>query len=715
MRERAGLLIALSVAALALAAQAQLIPWLSWTLLPKAQMDEIVGEASGETAWKTIASVAAFNRDRRPEEFSEMFLETRVVSGLLKDYGIAAEVRRYPAGQAWDPTKGELWEVAPRRQKLASFNDMVPMLAAWSSSTDTSADLVWVGRGTPGEIAAVNVEGRIVVTEGNITSVASEACLKKGALGVVAISMLRPYFDPLQLPWAQVKAPGIPGIPSSPTIEKAFFGFILPVREGDLLKKRLLAGETITVRAQVEARAVPYSAEDVIALIPGSDPAAGEVILSAHLFEGIVKQGANDNISGSACILEVARVLNVLVAEGRLPRPKRGIRFIWAPEYSGTGKWVRENPDLMARTLCNINMDMVGEWLSRNQSTFSLMRTTYGMPHYVNDVAESYYRFVGEANRDKLHDLRRRESAPQGRIVAPFGADEPFHYAVEWHFGSSDHEVFNDWSVGVPGVMMIAWPDRWYHTSGDLADKADPTQLKRAAVIGAAAAYTIASADEPMAVRIASETAANGARRIPVQLQSGLAALDKAGPEGLAEAYQKGYFGIEAALANEKATLGTVLELAPGAPGLARHVSRLSAAVDAAGASARCAIKAHMEAVAERLGARPVRRATLSPLEAKAAKLRPRRADKVRAGGYMDYEAFRNALPEALRPESPLDIYLLQKGVSDVAELRRLIDGTRSALDIKRTLDAESDQPSDLQAILDHLDLLKRAGLVEMD
>ena len=696
-------------------AKGQAIPWLSWTFLPQAQMDEIIGETSGETAWKTIASLAAFNRDRRPEEFSDMFLETRVVSGLLRDYGLGGiEVLRYPEGQAWDASKGELWEIKPHRRKLASFNDMVPMLAAWSSPTDTTADLVWVGRGTPEEIRLAKVEGKIVVTEGNILAVSAEACAKQGALGVVAISMLRPFFDPLQLPWTPVKMLPIPGMPPSSAPSKPVFGFCLPAREGDLLKKRLLGGESITVRAQVEAREVPYHLEDIVAVIPGTDPGAGEVILSAHLFEGNVKQGANDNLSGSACILEVARVLNTLIAEGRLPRPKRGIRFLWAPEFGGTGKWVQANPALMAKTLCDINMDMVGEWLSRNQSFFCLMRTTYGMPHYVNDVTENYFRFVGEGNRDKIHRHGQGADVP-GRIVAPFGADEPFPYSIEWHYGSSDHEVFNDWSVGVPGVMMIAWPDQWYHTSGDVADKADPTQLKRAAVIGAAAAYTIASADEAMAVRIASETAANGARRIPIQLQAGITALNDAGPEAFVEAYKKGLFAVEAALANEKATLASVLELAPGAPRLAKHISRMSEAVDGTGASAKAALKAHMEAVADRLGVSPVRKLTLTPLEAKAARLHPRRKDKVRAEGYLNYTRFRAALPADLRTESPLDLFLLKEGISDVWELRRLIDGKRSALDIKRTLDAQAPKPSDLQTILDYLDILKKADLIETD
>jgi hypothetical protein len=173
----------------------------------------------------------------------------------------------------------------------------------------------------------------------------------------------------------------------------------------------------------------------------------------------------------------------------------------------------------MEKTLCNINMDMVGEWLTKCQAHMCLMRTTYGNPHYINDVMENCYRYVGEGNRERIQNRSTSYPVPQ-RIVAPFGADEPFYYSIETHYGASDHEVFNDWGVGVPGVMMIAWPDPWYHLSGDLADKSDPTQLKRTVVIGAAAAYTVASADDNLAVRIAAETASNATRRLGHQLWS---------------------------------------------------------------------------------------------------------------------------------------------------------------------------------------------------
>ena len=49
---------------------AQMTPWLQWTLLPKAQVAEIVGEASGENAWKMIMETGGYDKDRTPEQFA---------------------------------------------------------------------------------------------------------------------------------------------------------------------------------------------------------------------------------------------------------------------------------------------------------------------------------------------------------------------------------------------------------------------------------------------------------------------------------------------------------------------------------------------------------------------------------------------------------------------------------------------------------------------
>ncbi len=122
------------------AAQAQYTPWLYWTFLPQEQMDVIVGEASGETAWRTIATINSYNRPRTDEEFKGNFFETRYVLDQLKAYGLTnAEVVTYPGGDGWLALKGDLWENKPIRQKLASYDDNVPMLAFGSSSADVTA------------------------------------------------------------------------------------------------------------------------------------------------------------------------------------------------------------------------------------------------------------------------------------------------------------------------------------------------------------------------------------------------------------------------------------------------------------------------------------------------------------------------------------------------------------------------------------------------
>jgi hypothetical protein len=322
---------------------------------------------------------------------------------------------------------------------------------------------------------------------------------------------------------------------------------------------------------------------------------------------------------------------------------------------------------------------------------------------------ENYYRYVGEGSRERIQNRAGAAGVPV-RVVAPTGADEPFLYSVETHYGASDHEVFNDWAVGVPGVMMIAWPDQWYHTSGDTADKADPTQLKRAAVIGAAGAYTVAAADGASAGRIAGEIASNAVRRLGHALAVAMEALNRAAAASFADdsRYARGI--VEAAVLNEKETLASVLELAPGEAALAGHVSRLSKAVDSSGAAALAALEAHRSEAARRLGAGalPV---GATELEKRAARIVPRPTARVREAGYRGYQRYITAVPAAERSKFPVTGQGLI--LANPSELQMLVNGRHSALDIQKMLDAQHERRSSLQAVLNHLEILKLAGLVE--
>jgi len=363
MTKRTLLLTLAAILLLGAIAAAQMTPWMQWTLLPQAIVDEIIGESSGENAWYAIMETGGYDKDRTASEYgpSSMFHETAFYLEKLKEYGLpGVELARYPGGTTWDGVKGELWETQPIRQKLASYRDMAAMLATGSATADVTAELVWVGSGRKEELQGKELKDKIAVTDGSIGALSST-----GAVGVISMNSPRPLFDPLQLPWGSVGGGRGGGSGTPPTVK---FAFQIPPREGDYLKKRLLAGQKITVRAQVVSESRPYDVQNITWHIPGTDPNAGEVIYSAHLYEGYVKQGGNDDISGCAALMEASRVLNTLINENRIPRPKRTLRFLIGPEIGGTGMWVKDHKEIMAKTLCNINLDMVGEWLSKNQS-----------------------------------------------------------------------------------------------------------------------------------------------------------------------------------------------------------------------------------------------------------------------------------------------------------------------------------------------------------
>jgi aminopeptidase YwaD len=667
-------------------------------LLPASIIDELIGEASGERAMNHIYEMAAYIHDRPASEYSGYFFETQYVMGKLQEYGLeGAVVNKFPGGTTWDGVSATLWEISPGKTKIADYGDLPAVLASGSTNADVTADLVWVGDGSEEDIDKAGVEGKIAVTSGSISMVHTLA-VAKGALGVISYDSPRPLQVPLAIPIS-----GIGGRRGGTTNAK--FGFFLPPREGIILRDRLRGKEKITVHAVVRTQNLDYDLEVPSCIIKGTDPNAGEVIFSAHLFEGYVKMGANDDISGCAAILEIARMLNTMINEGRLERPRRTIRFIWAPEFSGTGPWVIENKELMKKTLCDINLDMVGLWLLKSQSFLCMHRTTYGNPHYINDVMENYYNFVGLGNRAGLAVSGRGGFVK--RIVAPTGSDDPFYYSIDDHTGASDHEVFNDWGVQVPGIMMITWPDLYYHTSQDLADKCDPTELKRVCFIGAAAAYTIANADESMALKIAGEVAGNSSARIGKQLKRAIDEMSQVKKEDFENMYKKTKGFIEAAVINEKATLASTSELVAGSSTFNPYISKLAESIDIIGKSAVSSFDSFAETEARALGMNGI---TFKPtvLETKAETIIPKTTVLVTENGYRGYSEIITKLDPAVKEKYPIN----GRGM-DTQELGRLCNGKNSALDIKKLLDAQMRQgETDLQDVINYINILKEAGLV---
>lgn len=109
---------------------------------------------------------------------------------------------------------------------------------------------------------------------------------------------------------------------------------------------------------------------------------------------------------------------------------------------------------------------------------------------------------------------------------------------------------------GIPSVMFITWPDMWHHSSQDTPDKLDPTQFKRATVVGTGAMSALASAEDEMAMKVASESLARGAER----KGAGYPADATSGP-ALLEAYKEAHNAVRHQAEIEKAVVGSAAEL----------------------------------------------------------------------------------------------------------------------------------------------------------
>lgn len=474
-------------------------------------------ELSGERAKSYVQQISQFHRIQASPMFHEAaeYVRNTLLQIGLKDAKIMQFTsdgsKKYwthisPIG--WEVRSAGLKLIEPEEKLLAQYSDIPTSLHVHSNATPQKgviAELIDVGVGIKSkDYKGKDVKGKFVLATGRARFVHEQAVCKYGAAGVIT-DTLAYEFKNVQESVDIPDARSYQAIwPTEKDLEKVKFGFSISKRQGNYLRDLLRENKTVKLQAKVDAKLFSSKLDIVTATIQGSSKTNEEVFLISHLCHP--RTSANDNASGSGLLLEIARTIQTLISSGEITKPKRTIRFLWVPETYGTIALLYSHPNMISKLVAGINLDMVGEDQEICKSTLVLDKTPDSLPSYLNDFVFN------------LIEQSVKEFDP----VTVFGSASTFRFTEIAHTGGSDHHEFVDSTIKVPCVMLLQWPDLFYHSSMDTLDKVSSSSLKRIGWVTAVAILTLANADADEATLFANQT-----------LQRGLSRIKKAGTEAI--------------------------------------------------------------------------------------------------------------------------------------------------------------------------------------
>lgn len=394
--------------------------------------------------------------------------------------------------------------------------DYMPL--AFSSSVAATGELVHAGYGISApelqydSYSGVDVSGKVVLIErggpdgdnphgrfAEHTAPGLEIQRKtlkareKGARGVIFISS-EPNFATDRLSRLQHDLnfldSGIPAVIISSKVAAS-----LLAESGQAYKKDAsfaLPGVTVEFKADVEK--LEGKGANVVALLPGSDSRLANeyVVVGAHYDHlglggpeslaanpaGSIHHGADDNASGTAALLEMARAM-----ANQKEKPRRSLVFVaFAAEEMGLlgSAAYTKNPVVpLASTVAMLNMDMVGRL--RNDSLF----------------------IGGVGTSPAWQSLLNRLNAASGtatQFTLSTGQDG---------FGPSDHQSF--YVRDIPVLFFFTGTHSDYHKPSDTADKVNAEGIEK--VAGLVRDIAVAVANEPERIafnKVKTETRPTG-------------------------------------------------------------------------------------------------------------------------------------------------------------------------------------------------------------
>jgi hypothetical protein len=465
-----------------------------------------------DNAYKTVGFVEKYWRIAGNTGFNKSIF---YVEKILQEAGYKKEVTSEADGSltyrietrkmrrpTWEPVSSSLTivgETTPLLESVTNRN-MITINSASTPADGTTAEVVYVGKGTAADYQGKDVKGKIVFGE-TAAGILYRTASSKGAIGVIGYSM--PAYTQ---PEKNIHSIQFQSIPYSDTASTKW-GIMLSYDAKEKLKAALAKGP-VQVNVKVVSKIYPSEELTLVANARGTTLPDERFVFSAHVQE----PGASDNATGVGTLAEMARLTAKLIRQQKFS-PNRTITFLWGDEIVSTGRYIKDDSIRVKGIKWGLSLDMVGEDVSKTGGSFLIEKmpdpsaiwtrgkekhTEWGgsvlsesrmFPHYFNDL---------------LLNRCRQQAKDNDWIVNT----NPFE-------GGSDHTPFLD--AKIPGLLMWHFTDVFYHTDGDRMKMVSAKEMKNVGVSALATAYTLCSADESTTLSLIDEITRSATDRLDVE------------------------------------------------------------------------------------------------------------------------------------------------------------------------------------------------------
>ncbi len=273
------------------------------------------------------------------------------VQRALRSFGLKTTVEEDDALPVYTIDDWSLTVQEPRRLRgLIQY----AALAGFSPTTPVhSARLVLLP--SADDVGSVRVDSQAVLFDGEVTESLCSDLANAGARALVAYRTLPSA--------AYTQGAMITMLPAR--TDNPLPVFDISNTAGERLRKELGAHTPVRIRFSAHTRFATGRPRTVIGTVRGTS--GREMIVCAHGDAESGGPGADDNASGVAAVLELARTLGGMVNRRELPRPAVTIRFVvWGSEIHSTRSYIRRHADEMDSLVGVINFDEVGYGKTRN-------------------------------------------------------------------------------------------------------------------------------------------------------------------------------------------------------------------------------------------------------------------------------------------------------------------------------------------------------------